>query len=178
MPAGSKTWISDMEEKGIYENVLGNMAEFIPQMFASTLVNKTADETMIRAYTAPFPNRALCLGAIAFPRDIHVGDNHPSANIMRSIRNKLNLLNDKAKIIIWGMQDQIFPKRVLDWWKKVYPNTESHELYDAGHFLQEDAPEKNNCNHHSFPPQKPLEYFCFPPTVKRPRFIYNGRGGI
>jgi len=34
LPAGSKTWISDMEEKGIYENVLGNMAEFIPQMFA------------------------------------------------------------------------------------------------------------------------------------------------
>jgi haloalkane dehalogenase len=142
LPVGSKTWISDMEEKGIYENVLGNMAEFIPQMFASTLVSKTADETMIRAYTAPFPNRASCIGAIAFPRDIPVGENHPSANTMRSIRNKLNLLNDKAKIIIWGMQDQIFPKRVLDWWKKVYPNAESHELYEAGHFLQEDAPEK------------------------------------
>ena len=142
LPAGSKTWISDMEEKGIYENVLGNMAEFIPQMFASTLVNKTADETMIRAYTAPFPNRTSCIGAIAFPRDIPVGDNHPSANTMRSIRKKLGLLNDKAKIIIWGMRDQIFPKRVLDWWKKVYPDAESHGLYEAGHFLQEDAPEK------------------------------------
>jgi len=140
--AGAKTWISDMEEKGIYEDVLGEMASFIPRMFASTLAHGTADETMIRAYTAPFPNRASCIGAIAFPRDIPVGDDHPSAGTMRSIQKKLGLLSDKAKILIWGMQDPIFPKRMLDWWKKIYPGTETHELSEAGHFLQEDQPEK------------------------------------
>lgn len=142
LPAGAKTWISDMEEKGIYEDVMGDMARFIPRMFASTLVHGTTDETMIRAYTAPFPDRASCIGAIAFPRDIPVGNDHPSADTMRSIQKKLSLLSDKAKIIIWGTQDPIFPKRMLDWWKKVYPGTESHELPEAGHFLQEDAPEK------------------------------------
>ncbi len=142
LPAGAKTWISDMEEKGIYEDVMGDMARFIPRMFASTLVHGTTDEPMIRAYTAPFPDRASCIGAIAFPRDIPVGNDHPSADTMRSIQKKLSLLSDKAKIIIWGTQDPIFPKRMLDWWKKVYPGTESHELPEAGHFLQEDAPEK------------------------------------
>lgn len=142
LPAGAKTWISDMEEKGIYEDVMGDMARFIPRMFASTLVHGTADEPMIRAYTAPFPDRASCIGAIAFPRDIPIGDDHSSADTMRSIQKKLGLLSDKAKIIIWGTQDPIFPKRMLDWWKKVCPGTESHELPEAGHFLQEDAPEK------------------------------------
>jgi pimeloyl-ACP methyl ester carboxylesterase len=61
---------------------------------------------------------------------------------MRSIQKKLGLLTDKTKIMIWGMQDPIFPKRMLDWWKKVYPGTKSHELSEAGHFLQEDSPEK------------------------------------
>ena len=131
-----------MEERGIYDDVMGDMTRFIPRMFASTLVNGTANETMIRAYTAPFPDRASCIGAIAFPRDIPVGDDHPSADTMRSIQKKLGLLRDKAKTIIWGMQDPIFPKRMLDWWKKVYPGTESHELSGAGHFLQEDAPGK------------------------------------
>ncbi len=140
--AGTRTWISDMEEKGIYEDILSDMGNFIPRMFASTLVNGTTNETMIRAYAAPFPDRVSCIGAIAFPRDIPVGNDHPSAGTMRSIQKKLNLLRDKAKIIIWGMQDPIFPERVLDWWKKIYPNTESHELTEAGHFLQEDAPEK------------------------------------
>jgi haloalkane dehalogenase len=142
LPPGSKTWISDMEEKGITEEVLGNMGTFIPQMFASTLVHRTATETMIRAYTAPFHAIASCKGAIAFPRDIPVGDDHPSAATMRSIQKRLDLLKDKAKTIIWGMQDSIFPRAVLDWWKKVYPDAERHELSEAGHFLQEDEPEK------------------------------------
>jgi len=142
LPAGAKTWISDMEERGILEDVLGDMDMYIPRMFASTLMHGTAIETMIRAYAAPFPDRSFCIGAIAFPRDIPVGDDHPSAATMRSIQKKLGLLKDKAKIIIWGMKDPIFPRLVLDWWRKVYPDAESHELVEAGHFLQEDAPEK------------------------------------
>jgi pimeloyl-ACP methyl ester carboxylesterase len=118
------------------------MARFVPGMFASTLVRGTATETMIRAYTAPFKDRASCIGAIAFPRDIPVGDGHPSAATMRSIQKKLGLLGDKAKIIVWGMQDPIFARTTLDWWKRVYPEAESHELSEAGHFLQEDEPEE------------------------------------
>jgi len=141
LPVGTRTWISDMEEKGIYEDVLGDMATFIPRMFAATLVSGPPSETLIRAYTAPFPNRASCVGAIAFPRDIPVGDDHPSAKTMRSIEQNLDLLRGKEKIIIWGMKDPVFPKRTFDWWKKVYPRTKSYELPEASHWLQEDCPE-------------------------------------
>lgn len=62
------------------------MGNFIPQMFASTLIKRTTNETMIRAYTVTFPDRASCIGAIAFPRDISVGNDHPNAVTMRSFK--------------------------------------------------------------------------------------------
>ena len=138
-PVGTKTWVSDLEAQGTLEAVLGDMATFVPRMFAATLVHGPATETMIRAYTAPFPNRASCIGAIAFPRDIPVGDNHPSAKTMRTIEQKLHLLKTKPKTVIWGMRDPIFRKGALERWKTIYPGIEYHELADASHFLQEDA---------------------------------------
>jgi len=142
LPAGTKTWISDLEAQGIAEAVLGDMASFVPRMLAATLVQGKTTEVMIRAYTAPFPDRASCIGAIAFPRDIPVGDNHASAETMRAIEQKLNLLKAKPKTVIWGMRDPIFRKGALERWKRIYPGIECHELADAGHFLQEDTPDE------------------------------------
>jgi hypothetical protein len=47
--------------------------------------------------------------------------------------------------------------RALDWWKKVYPITESGELSEAGHFLQEDTSEKDSHNNHRLSPQESIE---------------------
>jgi haloalkane dehalogenase len=79
---------------------------------------------------------------MAFPRDIPVGRNHPSAAIMHSILERRNLIRDKSKVIIWGLQDPVFPRYILDSWLNAYPGTETHELPEASHFLQEDAPDK------------------------------------
>ena len=51
-------------------------------------------------------------------------------------------LNDKQKILIWGMKDRIFPPKIIEVWKKIYLGIEVHEISNAGHFLQEDAPEE------------------------------------
>jgi pimeloyl-ACP methyl ester carboxylesterase len=40
------------------------------------------------------------------------------------------------------MRDPIFRKGALERWKRIYPGTECHELADASHFLQEDAPDE------------------------------------
>lgn len=141
-PAGTRTWVSDLEAQGTLESALGDMATFVPRMFAATLMHSTATDTMIRAYTAPFPDRASCIGAIAFPRDIPVGNDHPSAKTMRAIEQKLDLLKTKPKTVIWGMRDPIFRKGALERWKKIYPGIECHELANASHFLQEDDPDE------------------------------------
>lgn len=143
-PEGSRTWVSNLEEKGTYDSFFENLRETLPVLLKSGGVGKDTEVTdiMIRAYTAPFPDKASCIGAKAFPRDIPVGMKHPSAAVMKGIREKLGLLQDKPKIIIWGLQDPVFPKSTIDWWRKVYPGTKVYELPEASHFLQEDAPEK------------------------------------
>lgn len=142
-PEGTKTWVNDMIQKGTYEKTLGNLKKSLPGLLAGGVSKGTKiTETMIRAYTAPFPDKTSCRGAMAFPLDIPVGRNHPSAALMHSIVERRNLLRDKDKIIIWGMQDPVFPRFILDWWLSAYPGTETHKLQDASHFLQEDAPDK------------------------------------
>ncbi|MGQ9721038.1 MAG: alpha/beta fold hydrolase [Candidatus Jordarchaeum sp.] len=143
-PEGTRTWVSNMEESGTYDGFFENLRKTLPILLERGGVGKDTKvtDTMIRAYTAPFPDAASTIGAKAFPRDIPVGKNHPSANTMQSIINKLNILNDKPKIIIWGLQDPVFPKKTVELWRKVYPGTEVHELPEASHFLQEDAPDK------------------------------------
>jgi haloalkane dehalogenase len=142
-PEDTKTWVSDLVAKGTYEKILGNLKKSLPSLLAGGVSKETMiTETMIRAYTAPFPNKASCKGAMAFPLDIPVGRNHPSASLMHSILERRNLLRDKNKVIIWGLKDPVFPRMILDWWLQTYPGTEVHELPEASHFLQEDAPDK------------------------------------
>ncbi|WXG39677.1 MAG: alpha/beta fold hydrolase [Candidatus Freyarchaeum deiterrae] len=143
-PEGSPTWVSNLEEQGRYDSFFDNLRETLPTLIKGGGVGKNTKvtDTMIRAYTAPFPDKESCIGAKAFPRDIPVGMNHPSAAVMMGIRKKLDLLRNKPKILIWGLQDPVFPRMFIDAWLKIYPGTEVHELPEASHFLQEDAPEK------------------------------------
>jgi len=142
-PEGARTWVSDMVRNGTYEKTLGNLKKSLPTLLKGGVSEETkVTETMIRAYTAPFPDRASCRGAMAFPLDIPVGKNHPSAPFMHSILERRNLLREKSKIIIWGLKDPVFPKAILDWWIQAYPRIEVHELPEASHFLQEDAPDE------------------------------------
>jgi haloalkane dehalogenase len=142
-PEGARTWVSDMIENGTYDAILGNLKDTMPSLLALGVGKATKiTETMIQAYIAPFPNKDSCRGALAFPLDIPVGRNHPSAPLMHSILERTALLSDKSKVIIWGLQDPVFPRTILDSWLKVYPGTEVHELPEASHFLQEDAPDE------------------------------------
>jgi haloalkane dehalogenase len=142
-PEGTKTWVSDMLDNGTYEGILGNLKDTVPGLLALGVGKKTKiTDTMIQAYTAPFPNKDSCRGALAFPLDIPVGRNHPTAPLMRSIQERRALLRDKNKVIIWGLQDPVFPSTVLDSWLQTYPGSEVHELPEASHFLQEDAPDE------------------------------------
>jgi haloalkane dehalogenase len=52
------------------------------------------------------------------------------------------LSKDIPVLLIWGMQDPVLPAAALRRWQQVYPHALTHELEDASHFLQEDAPER------------------------------------
>ncbi len=140
-----KLWYESMVEDGTYDSLMGNMKLFIPQFVFSTFTRKFSREEkkiMKKAYKAPFPDKASNMGARAFPLDIPKGEDHISSKIMNKIRENMNLLNEKPKIIIWGMKDMIFPPKIIVVWKKIYPDIKVHEIESASHFLQEDAPEE------------------------------------
>ncbi len=141
MREGTKPWYQDFEKRGIYEQFFSNMKENLPRLLQGGLYHpERVTPLMLRAYTSPFPAAEYCKGAVAFPRDIPIGMSHPTAAFMQSVRDKLDRLVKTPKILIWGMQDIVFSPAVIDRWHKFYPGTPVHQVEDAGHFLQEDAP--------------------------------------
>ncbi|MBD3194200.1 MAG: alpha/beta fold hydrolase [Candidatus Lokiarchaeota archaeon] len=139
MKAGRKPWYAPLVEKGIYKKFIMNIGGVIK----GGIYNKEKiSEIMINAYKAPFPVEEYYIGAFAWPKDIPVGEDHPSAEIMKHVRSNLNKLGEKEKILIWGMKDPIFPKKMIEWWKRIYSDIDVYKIEDASHFLQEDAPEE------------------------------------
>jgi pimeloyl-ACP methyl ester carboxylesterase len=141
-PEGARLWYTPMLERGVFYDFMGNLSQNIRILMGNTIQRDEAKtETLFRAYAAPFPDTDACKGAIAWPLDIPAGDHHRSAPTMHGIIEKLPLLKDKPKVIIWGLKDPVFSQTVVDWWLRVYPNTPVHRLDNASHFLQEDEPE-------------------------------------
>jgi cis-3-alkyl-4-acyloxetan-2-one decarboxylase len=100
------------------------------------------NEVMMSAYRAPFPDFNSRAPILAFPRDIAVGDDHPSSAMIGEIEDNLDRLGVPA-LIIWGMRDLAFPQQMIKGrWLRYFPEAEVHRLDQAGHFLQEDEPEK------------------------------------
>ena len=68
-------WIEKHEEAGTLEGILGELGSTVLSVMKIIGFQNTAavDDTWIRAYSAPFPDRASCIGAINFPLDVHYG---------------------------------------------------------------------------------------------------------
>src|SRR5215831_13764433 len=100
------------------------------------------EPVMMAAYRAPFPDFNSRAPILAFPRDIPVGDDHPSAAVMGAIQDNLHKLQVPA-LIVWGIHDIAIPHQLIEArWLRYFPGAEVHLLDTASHFLQEDEPEQ------------------------------------
>lgn len=99
-------------------------------------------DLVMEAYRAPFPTRESRVAMLCWSRDIPVTEADPSYLEMQRIENSLSLFTKTPTLIVWGMLDPVLPPSVLRWWQKVYPQATTHEIEDASHFLQEDAPQR------------------------------------
>jgi pimeloyl-ACP methyl ester carboxylesterase len=100
------------------------------------------DPVMMAAYRAPFPDYNSRAPVLAFPRDIPVGDDHPSAAVMGEIQDNLHKLQVPV-LIIWGRHDIAIPPQLIQArWLRYFPTAEVHLLDTASHFLQEDEPDR------------------------------------
>ena len=110
---------------------------FLPAGIAKS---ERRDPRVLRAYRdvqGSWPERA---GTLAFPRLIPDGPDHPSMTVLERTGAYLESFRGPV-LIIWGMKDPAFRPTMLAQWRKRFPDAPVLELPDAGHFLQEDAPD-------------------------------------
>ena len=123
------------------EGLVQGLNLFVEGFFPAGIHHKERINEIMPAYRAPFPDFNSRYGTLAFPRDIPVGDDHPSTPAMGHVQDNLGKLNVPTTII-WGMQDPAIPPPLIDAWKGVYAHAEVHKIETASHFLQEDEPEQ------------------------------------
>lgn len=100
----------------------------------------TAD---VRAgYLAPYDSWAHRVAVHRFVEDIPLRPSHPSYPELVRIEEELAQFRDSPMLLVWGMRDWCFTSEFLREWQARFPQAETLELPDAGHYLFEDAPER------------------------------------
>jgi pimeloyl-ACP methyl ester carboxylesterase len=99
-------------------------------------------QTVMDAYRAPFPTPESRIAMLRWSRDIPVREGDDSYAEMERIEEGLAQFTETPTLLIWGMNDLVLPPAVLHQWQARYPHAITHEIEDANHFLQEDAPER------------------------------------
>jgi haloalkane dehalogenase len=136
--------IKTMEEAGQLEAVLGNL-KFLAgavMMMLGIQRREVVTDTWLRAYGAAFSNLDECQGAIAFPLDgLHL--ERIRETLVAALPGLYKLGQDGVPaMMIEGMQDHaIWPHVAIAGFRAFFPQGTVHELPEAGHFIQEDAPE-------------------------------------
>jgi haloalkane dehalogenase len=100
-------------------------------------------ETDKAAYLAPHPTWSSRSGVLAFPRQIPSGPKGLVSDFVAAEGAKLEVaFANKPVKIVWPMKDVAFSVETLDgMWLKAFPHAQVTRVEDAGHFIQEDAPE-------------------------------------
>ena len=99
-------------------------------------------EAVLDPYRAPFPTPESRLALLSWSRDIPVAESDPSFPEMKEIEQRLPLFAGVPILLVWGMGDPVLGLPVLRSWQRRYPHARTHEIYDASHFVPEDAPEQ------------------------------------
>ncbi|MEE2891734.1 MAG: alpha/beta fold hydrolase [Pseudomonadota bacterium] len=136
-------WIAKHEEAGTLQGILGELGSTVLSVMKIIGFQNTAavDDTWIRAYSAPFPDRESCIGAINFPLDVHYQRFLP---LVFEIMEKCDLEKVKAKpaMLVSGDKDYgIAQDHAISDFKGLFPQAPVVKVEGVGHFCQEDIPE-------------------------------------
>lgn len=113
-----------------------------PALMGATEHPERLTQTVMGAYRAPFPTPASRIAMLCWSRDIPVQQGDASYAEMARIEQGLSRFAATPTLLIWGMKDLVLPPTGLHQWQARYPDATTHEIDDANHFLQEDAPER------------------------------------
>ena len=99
------------------------------------------NETWIRAYSAPFPDRESCIGGIEFPLDVHYA--RFQQYVLEGLQTgNLDAVKAKPAMLASGDRDfAIDPQWSRADFLSLFPAAPVVPLPGVGHFCQEDAPD-------------------------------------
>tara|TARA_Y100000385_G_scaffold223650_1_gene233783 strand:+ start:149 stop:1123 length:975 start_codon:yes stop_codon:yes gene_type:complete len=145
--SGGKTpwfqWIEKHASNGTLEGILGEMGSTVLSVMKIIGFQNSAGvtDTWIHAYSAPFPDRESCIGAINFPLDIHEG------RFLSFVRETLEqgdiaALRSKPAMLVSGDKDfGIAKDHAISDFKGLFPQAPIVNVEGVGHFCQEDIPD-------------------------------------
>ena len=136
-------WIARHEEAGTLQGILGELGSTVLSVMKIIGFENSAavNDTWIRAYSMPFPNRESCVGGIEFPLDVHYG--RMTEYMMAGVATgNLDAVKSKPAMLAVGLADHaIHPENAISDFRALFPNAPLVTLPGVGHFCQEDAPE-------------------------------------
>lgn len=102
------------------------------------------DAATAAGYLAPYNNWANRRAVYEFVNDIPRRPSDPTWRTLATIDQRLPELSTKPTRLVWGMKDWCFaPDTCLRRFESYWPDAESFELPDVGHWVVEDAPEES-----------------------------------
>ena len=113
-----------------------------PAILGTTHHTENLTPMVMEAYKAPYPTPETRTALLCWSRDIPVQETDASYAEMKRVELGLPQFSKTPTLIVWGMKDPVLPASVLHRWQELYPQATTHEIEDASHFLQEDAPER------------------------------------
>jgi pimeloyl-ACP methyl ester carboxylesterase len=134
-------WIREGLPTGRTEAVLSQLGSTILSVMQIVGLERLdrVDPAFIRAYAAPFPTPVECKGAIEFPLDLALGR---IRDFVKEGAAGVAALRDKPALMIEGMLDRAIPPALaLADFDGLWPKAPVVQVPDAGHYIQEDAPE-------------------------------------
>lgn len=135
------SWIREGLHTGRTEAVLSQLGSTILSVMQIVGLERLdrVDPTFIRAYAAPFATPDECRGAIAFPLDLALGR---VRDFVRDGLPGVPALRTKPAMMIEGMLDRAIPSALaIADFQGLWPGAPVIHVPEAGHYLQEDAPE-------------------------------------
>lgn len=103
-------------------------------------VSKPLPREVAAGLLAPYDSWRNRIATYEFVRDIPLTPRDRSFATLQKIEAQLSSLADKKVCLIWGMRDWCFTPAFLQRFQQFFPNSETHQLANASHYLVEDAP--------------------------------------
>ncbi len=137
-------WIAKHEEAGTLAGILGELGSTVLSIMKIIGFQNLSvvDDTWIRAYSAPFPDRKSCIGAINFPLDVHYRRFLPFV-FETMEKGDMDALKLKPAMLVSGDKDYaIAQDHAISDFIGLYPEGRIVKVEGVGHFCQEDIPDE------------------------------------